>query len=155
MRDQRQLPRRLTAVVLSGLLLAAVACGSKTDDDDDAGGSNESSDEGFAELLGPEDEATGEPVRVGLVSDGATAAFDNTDELRAGEATVEYWNTHRGGIGGRPIELVTCETGADPGGATDCGNQMAEEDVVAVALSQSAVAESVWEPIHASGIPTM
>jgi branched-chain amino acid transport system substrate-binding protein len=54
-----------------------------------------------------------------------------------------------------PVEVVTCETGADPAGATDCANQFVEEDVVAVALSQSAVAESVWEPLHAAGVPTL
>jgi hypothetical protein len=31
-----------------------------------------------------------------MVSDGATQAFDNTDELRAAQATAEYWNTHKG-----------------------------------------------------------
>jgi branched-chain amino acid transport system substrate-binding protein len=153
MRDPRRPSWRLAAVALGALLVAVAACG---DDDDTSRPEEEETDgEDVAALLGPEDEATGEPVRIGMVSDGSTAAFDNTDELRSAEATAEYWNTHRGGIGGRPIELVTCETGADPAGATDCGNQMVEEEVVAVALSQSAVAESVWEPIHASGIPTM
>ena len=101
------------------------------------------------------DAASGDPVKIGLVSDGATQAFDNTDELRAGQATVEYLNTHKAGIAGRPVELVTCETGAEPAGATDCANQFVEEEVVAVALGQSAVAESIWEPLHASGIPTL
>ncbi len=32
---------------------------------------------------------------------------------------------------------------------------MVEDGVVAVALSQSAVADSVWEPLHAAGVPTM
>ena len=143
------------AAVLSALLLTAfVGCGEKTDDN--GGGASEPSGAADAtDLLGPDDQATGEPVRIGLVSDGATQAFDNTDELRAGQATVEFLNDHRGGIGGRPIELVTCETGAEPAGATDCANQFVEEDVVAVTLGQSAVAESVWEPLHASGIPTM
>jgi branched-chain amino acid transport system substrate-binding protein len=160
MRDQteaspraRGLPRRGTAVAaLAVLLLAVTACG----DDDDSGDPGGTTDDGqAAELLGPEDEATGEPVKIGMVSDGATDAFDNTDELRAAEATAEYWNTHRGGVGGRPIEVVTCETGGDPAGATDCANQLVEEEVVAVALSQSAVATEVWEPLHAAGVPTM
>lgn len=139
-------------VVLSVLLLAVTACG---DDDDESSEPEETGGEDAAELLGPEDEATGEPVRIGMVSDGSTDAFDNTDELRSAKAAAEYWNTHRGGIGGRPIDVVTCETGADPAGATDCANQLVEEEVVAVALSQSAVADSVWEPIHAAGIPTL
>jgi branched-chain amino acid transport system substrate-binding protein len=147
--------RALVIVVLGALLLAA--CGS---DDDDGGG--EGADEATdttagseEDLLGPEDQASGEPVRIGMVSDGTTQAFDNTDELRAAQATAEYWNTHKAGVGGRPVEVVTCETGADPAGATDCANQLVEQDVVAVALSQSAVGEAVWEPLHAAGVPTM
>jgi branched-chain amino acid transport system substrate-binding protein len=131
-----------------------MACGDG--EDDTAPDAPEGPDEQAVQnLLGPEEPASGDPVRVGMVSDGATQAFDNRDELRAANAVAEYWNTHRNGIGGRPVEVVTCETGADPAGATDCANQFVEEDVVAVALSQSAVAESVWEPLHAAGVPTL
>jgi branched-chain amino acid transport system substrate-binding protein len=148
-------PRRgIALAVLPVLLLAVTACGS---DDDDASTTDDETTSGSeaTDLLGPEDAASGEPVRIGMVSDGATQAFDNTDELRTAEATAEYWNTHRGGVGGRPIEIVTCETGADPAGGTNCANQMVEEQVVAVALSQSAVADAVWEPLHAAGVPTL
>ncbi len=147
--------RGLAIAALSVLLLGA--CGGD-DDEGDAGASDQeeaTSGDEATELLGPEDPASGEPVRIGMVSDGATQAFDNTDELRASEAAAEYWNTHKGGIDGRPIEVVTCETGADPAKGTDCANQMVEEEVVAVALAQSAVADSVWEPLNAAGIPTM
>jgi branched-chain amino acid transport system substrate-binding protein len=146
-------PKQVTAVAaLSVLLLAVTACGS---DDDSGSGSEGPEGAQVQELLGPEDPASGDPVRLGMISDGATQAFDNTDEVVAADAVGDYWNQHRGGVGGRPIEVVTCETGADPAGATDCANQMVEEGVVAVALSQSAVTESVWEPLHAAGISTM
>jgi branched-chain amino acid transport system substrate-binding protein len=142
---------RALAALAALLLLAATACG---DDDDDAGSSDEGAGEQVAaELLGPEDPASGDPVRIGMISDGQTPNFDNRDELRAAEAAAEFRNERRGGIGGRPIEVVTCETVADPATATDCGNRMVEEDVVAVAMNQSAVAESVWEPLHDAGIP--
>jgi branched-chain amino acid transport system substrate-binding protein len=146
--------RAVALAALTALLLAAVACG---DDDDDSTASDDEATSGdeATDLLGPEDAASGEPVLIGMVSDGATQAFDNTDELRAAEATAEYWNTHRGGVGGRPIEVVTCETGNDPAGATDCANQMVEQEVVAVGLSQSGVADAVWEPLHAAGVPTL
>jgi branched-chain amino acid transport system substrate-binding protein len=152
MRGSRRPAAALAAA--SALLLALVACGDGGDDA--ASGAPEGPDEqAVQELLGPEETASGDPVRVGMVSDGATPAFDNRDELRAAQAVAEYWTTHRDGIGGRPVEVVTCETGADPAGATDCANRFVEEDVVAVALSQSAVAESVWEPLHAAGVPTL
>jgi branched-chain amino acid transport system substrate-binding protein len=144
----------LAIAVLGALLLAVTACGG--DDDGDAGTDEPAvTDEVAAELLGPEDAASGEPVKIGMVSDGATDAFDNTDELRAAEAAAEFWNEHRGGVGGRPVEVAPCETGADPGGATDCANQMVEDGVVAVALSQSAVGTQVWEPLHEAGVPTL
>jgi branched-chain amino acid transport system substrate-binding protein len=161
MRDEAETPRRTRGlrghkrIAIAGLaavlLLAATACG----DDDSASEDEGPSQENAAELLGPEDAASGEPVRIGMISDGQTPNFDNRDELRSAQATAEFWNEHRGGIGGRPIEVVTCETLSEPATATDCGNQMVEEDVVAVALSQSGVAESVWEPVHEAGIPTM
>lgn len=143
----------VAVLVLSALLFAA--CGEETGDDD-SGGSDDggSSAEESTDLLGPEDEASGEPVRIGMMSDGATQAFDNTDELRAAEATAAYWNQHQGGVGGRPVQVVPCETGAEPAGATDCANRFVEEEVVAVTLSQSAVTASVWEPLHAAGVPT-
>src|SRR5262245_43551420 len=53
-----------------------------------------------ADLLGPVNKASGEPVKIGMVSDGATQAYDNTDELRAAQAAAKYWNEHKGGIGG-------------------------------------------------------
>lgn len=143
--------RGIAFVALSVLLLGVAACG----DDDESSASDSEGAADAEDVLGPEDVAEGEAVRIGMVSDGSTDSFDNTDELRASQATAEYWNTHRGGVAGRPIEVVTCETGADPAGGTDCANQMVEEEVVAVALSQSAVADSVWEPLHAAGIPTM
>ncbi len=145
--------RRGLAIAALGVLLVA-ACGG--DDKSDSSSSGETGTTvDAAALLGPANKATGDPVKVGMVSDGATDAFDNTDELRAAKATADYFNEHQGGIGGRPIEVVTCETGADPAGATDCANKFVEEGVEAVALSQSAVADSVWEPLHAAGVPTM
>jgi branched-chain amino acid transport system substrate-binding protein len=150
-RSARSWARWLSVLAILGLVVAA--CGG--DDDDDATASDSEAPAEDTDLLGPENVASGEPIKVGMVSDGATQAFDNTDELRAAQAAAEYYNTHQGGIGGRPIEVVTCETGADPAGATDCANQLVEAQVVAVALSQSAVADSVWEPLHAAGIPTL
>jgi branched-chain amino acid transport system substrate-binding protein len=144
--------RRLAGAALAVMLLAATACG----DDDESGSDDEErmGSQESADLLGPEEEATGEPVRIGMASDGATDAFDNTDELRAAQATAEFWSTHRGGVAGRPVEVVTCEMRNDPAVAADCANQFVEDGVVAVALSQSGVTDSLWEPLHEAGVPT-
>ncbi len=154
-RRGRRTRKAIALAALSALLFGVVACGG--DDDDSSSSDDEEATSGSeaTDLLGPEDAASGDPVKIGMVSDGATQAFDNTDELRGAQAAAEYWNAHHAGVAGRPIEVVTCETGADPAGGTDCANQMVEDGVVAVALSQSAVADSVWEPLHAAGVPTM
>jgi len=141
---------------VAALAVTTVGC---TDDDTVSSGGGDKTDDTVGgkaaeDLLGPVDPASGEPVKIGMISDGATAAFDNTDELRAAEATAEYWNQHHAGIGGRPIEVVSCETGGTPAGATDCANQMVEAGVVVVTQSQSAVAGQTWEVLHGAGIPT-
>jgi branched-chain amino acid transport system substrate-binding protein len=143
--------RRSPAAVAAVVLLLGAACG----DDGGEAASDTSGADDVAQALGPEDPASGDPVRLGLVSDGQSQAFDARTEIYAAQATVDYWNAHRGGVGGRPIELVTCETGADPGVATDCANRMVEDGVVAVAVGQSTVPDAIWEPLHQAGVPTM
>ena len=147
--------RALAAAGLTVLLVAVAACGG-SDNTDSSGksGGTTGTTASAADLLGPEKKATGEPVKIGMVSDGATDAYDNRDELRSAKAAAEYWNTHKGGIGGRPIEVVTCETKGDPAGATDCANNLVSQKVVAVTLSQSGVADSLWKPLHDADIPT-
>ncbi len=146
--------KRFLAVAAVAMLAVTAGC---SDDDGGEEGTGNNTDDTIAEaasLLGPENLATGDPIKVGFFSDGVTEAFDNTDELRAAEATTEYVNTHMGGIAGRPIELVTCETAGDAAKAVDCANKFITEGVVVVTQSQSAAAGSVWEPLHAAGIPT-
>ncbi|CAI7974835.1 MULTISPECIES: ABC transporter substrate-binding protein [unclassified Parafrankia] len=106
-------------------------------------------------MLGPSAPAQGEPVRIGLVTDGKSAGADTSVEPAAADATVAFLNERRSGIGGRPIELVKCETLGDPAKGTDCGNQMIEEDVVAVLMGNSAVSDSVWEPLHEGHVPVV
>jgi branched-chain amino acid transport system substrate-binding protein len=162
MGDQRNARRRahrvsgrgLAIAVLSTALLAGSACGGDDDDSSAPSGPEEPS-ASATDLLGPVDQASGEPVRIGFVSDGQTPALDASVEIPAAEATAAFWNEHRGGVGGRPVEVVTCETSGDPAGGTDCGNRMVEEDVVAAVISASGVTDSVWEPMHAAGIPLM
>jgi len=150
--------RALAAVATAVVLLTASSCASDSEPSssgDKASTTTAPSGSDVDKLLGPVDEAEGEPVKVGLIGDGETAAFDNTSEFVAGQAAADYFNEHKAGIAGRPIELVTCPTGGDPAGATDCANKMIEDGVVAVTLSQSAVAESVWEPLHQAGLPML
>ena len=142
--------RRAAATALAVAMLAVTACG---DDTASGGGDPDAADP--ADVLGPEAPAGGDPVKVGFISDGPNQVTDMGIELDVADATVEYLNEHRSGIGGRPIELVTCVAETDPSRATDCANQMVEEDVVGVAVGSLAAAESVWEPLHQAQVPVM
>ncbi len=142
----------LAGLAAAALILAAAGC---TDDTTStSGGTNQTAPVAAdAGLLGTEDVATGEPVKIGQLTEGTSASIDASDELVGGWAAVAYYNTYQGGIAGRPIELVTCEMKADPSTAQECANKMIAEDVVAVASPQIVFAEEVWTTLHDAGIP--
>ncbi|MCK9926489.1 ABC transporter substrate-binding protein [Frankia sp. Mgl5] len=136
---------------LAGSLFLA-GCG----DSDDNEGSGTAGDTGTtAEILGPVAQAKGDPVKIGIVSDGQGPAADLSYEFTTAEATVKYLNEHGSGIAGRPIELVQCEALADPAKATDCANRMIEENVTAVVVGSSGAGEQIWAPLHAAHVPVM
>ena len=147
-------PRRHLGALLSASL-ALVVFGAACSSDDGEEAPQPAETGSVEEVLGPISEASGEPVKVGVISDGKSAAIDNSIQFDVAEATAAYLNKHRSGLGGRPIEVVTCETQADPAKGTDCGNRMIEEGVVAVTVGESGVAESIWQPLSDANIPTM
>lgn len=139
---------------VTAVSLGAAGCAddsSKADSTTTTAKSNSNS----ADLLGSPNAATGTPVKVGVISDGATQAFDNTSEFAAANAAVDYWNDYKGGIAGHKVETVTCETKADPAGAADCANKMIADGVVGVVVGQSAQAEAIWKPLHEAKVPLM
>ena len=140
--------RVAAAAVAAALALTGAACGD-SDPEPDAGGETGAD----ASLLGARQPASGEPVKVGFVSDGRTPSFDNTIQIRVAEAMADYFNDYRGGIGGRPIEIVPCETAADPGKAADCAAELVQENVVVTVLGESASLGGVWNTLHDAGIP--
>jgi branched-chain amino acid transport system substrate-binding protein len=138
-------------LVLAVALAGVAACGG----DDDGGEAQGAGEAAGDDVLGPVDEAEGEPIPIGLISDGRSPSVDQSIEFDVADATVAYLNERRAGIAGRPIELATCETQLDPGRATDCANQMVEQGVVAVLVGSSGVLEDAWRPLHEAGVPTV
>ncbi|MCK9931695.1 ABC transporter substrate-binding protein [Frankia sp. Mgl5] len=131
------------------VLVFGAACGS---DDDTPGPANTNAD---TDVLGPVNAASGEPVKIGYVSDGTTPVYDGSAQLEVADATVAYLNARHAGIGGRPIELVKCETQADPSKAAECAFQMISDGVVAVAVAESGVVDDVWRSLADANIPAM
>ncbi|WP_307874488.1 ABC transporter substrate-binding protein [Frankia nepalensis] len=139
---------------VAALALTATACGGDSDSGTDGGAGGTTGTPGAAlSLLGPSNPASGEPVKVGFISDGKTPAFDNTIQIDVANAMTKFLNEHEAGIGGRPIELVVCETAADPGKAGDCAPQFIQADVAIVVAGESTAMDAVWRPMHDAGIP--
>ena len=137
----------VAAVLASGALGACSSGGSDASD-----GTTTTID---TSLLGPENAATGTPIKLGLIVDGAADAMDSTSVMAAGEATAEYANDHLAGINGHPIQIEACETGQTPTGATTCAVQMINADVAAVIVPLSAQDGAVVAGLKDSGIPTI
>ena len=162
--------RLLLAIVMAGVL-ALSACGGDDDEAADTSGGDEQTDDtaadgsddeaddgddagGEADILGEPDPASGEPVKIGLVTNGTGQGFDQSHDEPIAKAAAEWINEYRGGIGGRPIEIVACEDKQDPGRAADCANELIQEDVVAVVYSSNGIYEASWRPLSEAGIPT-
>ncbi|OHV43469.1 ABC transporter substrate-binding protein [Pseudofrankia sp. BMG5.36] len=146
---------QLVGVALLATSLAFVsACGGGSDDQ---GGSTPaaSGSAGSEDLLGPIAKATGAPVKIGVITDGASPIADHRNDNRVAEATAKWLNEHKSGIGGHPIELTICETLGDPSKATDCGNELVGDGVAAALIGTSAVIESAWKPLNDAHIPVM
>lgn len=153
MTHERRRPWRVLAALLA-LTTFAAACGG---DDDDAGGSDSDTTEttaDAAEVLGEPNPASGEPVKIGLITEGGSEAIGSQAELTetGAEIAVEYANEYLGGIGGRPIELIVCGTKSTPAGAQDCSNQMVEQGVVAVTMPFNGQGEATAPIITQAGI---
>ena len=144
--------RKTTAALLASILLLIGACGSDDGNDDEATSTTAADDE--HPVLGTRDPAEGEAVKVGLISNGAGQGFDTTIDEGVAQAAVGWINAYRGGIGGRPIELVVCTDRNDPAGAADCATEMVQQDVVAVVYGANGQFEASWRPLHEAGIPT-
>jgi branched-chain amino acid transport system substrate-binding protein len=142
--------RSLAALVVSTTLLTG-ACGEET-----AGGGSGLvvPNEGDERLLGQRFPATGTPVKVGVISNGIGQGFDTSSDGPVAKATASWINEYKGGIGGRPIEIVTCEDSNNAGKAVDCANEMIRNNVVAVVYAPNGMFETSWRVLKQAGVPT-
>ncbi|MBL7492748.1 ABC transporter substrate-binding protein [Frankia sp. AgB1.9] len=154
-----QLPTRPVGLRLAGVAVLAAslafvsACGG-------SGGTATapapaSGSAGQADILGPVAKATGAPITIGVITDGASPVADHTNDNKVAQATAKWLNDRKSGLGGRPMDITICETLGDPAKATDCGNQMVEKGVAAVVIGTSSVVDSAWKPLNDAKIPVM
>jgi branched-chain amino acid transport system substrate-binding protein len=96
--------------------------------------------------------ASGDPVKIGYVNTEGGAKV-SLPEFRVGaQAAVAYSNAELGGIAGRPIELVRCDTDGTPESSQSCANQMVDQKVPLVVLGTDSQASTIAETITGAGI---
>ena len=150
--------RRPSRLALTSLVaVAAVALGAcTTSDGDDDGGGGGGSESTTSEVPTTEvgTEATGEPIKLGYVNTdtGATAIPELTE---GAEIAADRINQHGGGIGGRPIELITCGTDGTPESSASCANEMISEGVVAVIEGADLGSDAKIPILQDAGIATL
>lgn len=134
----KSLGRLRAAALLAAGCMVLAACSESSggaSDTTQAGGDNAASVTWMREYTGGSDaEASGDAVKIGFAS--TSDFFPNVSA--AAEATVAYLNTNAGGVGGRPIELVSCNL-ATPEDGTKCGTQFANDPDIVMAMVGSAL----------------
>jgi branched-chain amino acid transport system substrate-binding protein len=140
----------LALVVALGLS----ACSSSKSDSSSSSGSGSGSASADS-ILGPEKKATLSPVNVGIITEGKTAAVDNSAQVPLAKATAKYINEHLGGLGGHTMNIIGCEANGTPQGATDCTNQLIQANVVATLSPQYGESGQVAKAMTALNIPVI
>jgi ABC-type branched-subunit amino acid transport system substrate-binding protein len=93
----------------------------------------------------------GAPVNIGYVDIEASLGISYAPQRIMAQQLVGYLNS-KGGIGGHPIDLLTCVTAAASGGA-NCANKMVQDKAVLV-LGNSVIDSAAMYPIlKSAGIP--
>ena len=105
----------------------------------------------------PEHKAT--PVVVMTMGDFLTESARNSHWIHAVRARLERVNRRRGirdALGIRhQIELVPCNTGADPIQSTRCAQEAVDRDVVAVVGFSVVYSDAIWPILEAAAIPVI
>ena len=132
----------LTAGICTMALLAS-GCGDDSD--------QQPSDGGAPAANAPQ----GEPFLLGWINQdkpGAVPTFAGTPQALA---AVEYVNGELGGVGGRPLELVTCSTNGSPESSQACANQLISAGVKVVTKNFDVGWEAAIEPFQAAGVTVL
>ncbi|MEW2387804.1 ABC transporter substrate-binding protein [Streptomyces venezuelae] len=130
------------ALLVVAVLLAGAACGSRLP---------ESDFEGRGTAPAP---VGGAPVRVGIITSATSpvggAAF--TGPRDGAKAYFDRLNA-RGGIGGREVEVRTCDDGGSGVGNNDCVHRLVEEEKVVALVATSALDYAGAGRVSRAGVP--
>ena len=129
----KSLLRPLVIVVALLVVVAAAGCGSsnKSSSSSSTAASSSTSTAAAADPLGTPKKASGAPLTFGLLNlEAGPVTFP--EYRQAAEAGAQYVNNYLGGIGGRPIKLVSCATDGQPATSARCASQIIDKKPVAI-----------------------
>ena len=98
----------------------------------------------------PTSSAQGPPIVLGMIH-----ADRRPDALSAARAAVEFVNTDRGGVAGRPVKLEACATRGSSESSSECARKMVDLKVLAVAYDVDDNAEASVGVLQRAGIPVV
>jgi branched-chain amino acid transport system substrate-binding protein len=75
---------------------------------------------------------TGPPLTLGFVTVENSTLGSYPETRRAAQAAANHANSALGGVGGRPLRLVTCATDGSPESSQNCANRLVAEKPIAV-----------------------
>lgn len=136
------MPKRLLALVTALCLAVLGACG------DDDGGSGDTT----GTTATP---PTGEPIKIMTLGAFQTTAGTSNPEWPAAVQARAAAVNRAGGIQGRPLHVIECNTGIDPNKQQQCARQAVDEKVVAVIGTQATQGQAVYPILAEAGIASI
>ena len=151
------------ALLAAATLIGAAACSSSSSSTAGASssspaGTSSSSSGTTASAAGlsaylPGKQATGTPVKVGLINNEGSSPQSEPSVGNAAVAAADYANAELGGIGGHPIKVYRCGENEDTAYATACANQMVQDNVAVVVIGSTGFGATMVPIITKAGIP--
>jgi len=101
----------------------------------------------------PGKQATGTPVKIGLINNEGSSPVAEPAVGDAAVAAADYANAELGGIAGHSIDVIRCSENEDDASATACANEMVQDQVAAVVIGTSGYGGVMVPIITKAGIP--
>lgn len=121
-------PKKPWFAVLACVVVLSGACSDDESSSGDAPSEAATDDTQSSTTTAPP--PTGEPIKLMVISEVSNPVPHN-DTPEGAEAAAAAIN-REGGIQGRPVEIIRCDSQGDPNAGRECGRQAVEEGVVAL-----------------------
>jgi branched-chain amino acid transport system substrate-binding protein len=141
-RSGRVEARLVCAVAVAAALIAGTACGS-------------SSDSGSTSTAKAAPKPSGAPIKIAIISDTTKPTGLGVPEVAAAaRARVDAINA-AGGIKGRPVELIACDSKQDPNAGRACARRAVAGGALAVVGMQTAAEAAIIAVLEEAKVPAL